>query len=143
MALEIKYITLEEFKEKTTLSKLPKDSILENLIIKAQMMIDYYIWDTNKTDVNQDWKFPINWDTTIPDNVQMTTIEIVQNLILEENRIAWWQISSEAWDWYSVSYNIWENVGNVEIFNWFIRNLLDEYWVNSNNQDLAAYKFNY
>lgn len=140
------YIDAVNVKAQTSINDLKNisDDIIKSFIIKAQLIIDNFIWDVEKQDENQDFKFPSkNSAPDIPTNVTTATLYLVENIYLDCLKQTWKEISQESWDWYSHWFKEWNDLLNIELLTGNIRNLLSEYWVNENNLDLKAFSLNY
>lgn len=120
------------------------DDVIDSLIIKAQLIIDWYIWEIEKANEDQNFKFPsIDSNPDIPINITMATLYIVENLFIQYKKEQWKEYSQESWDWYSKTYKDWNELLSIEIIDGNIKNLLLEYWVNPENQNKKSFKINF
>ncbi len=121
------YVTAAEVVENTSNAKLAAEStdFINKLIVKAQIIIDCYIWEIEPYAEDQDFKFP-NSDNEIPKNVKQATVYTVETIYSELNKSRDW-VKGEAWDGYSVSYV--ENVKSTsfEYITQASQDLLKEY----------------
>ena len=141
---EAVYIDAAWVKANTSNSEIKNlsDEIINTLIIKSQVIIDNYIWDIEKYEDTQDFKFPsVDSHPDIPTNITMATLYLVENIFEYYKWEYWKQISVESWEWYSKHFKDWNELQNVELLNWTIRNLLSEYWINEDNLDRKAFLY--
>ncbi len=135
------YVTHTEVIANTTNTDLAAESetLINKLIVKAQIIIDWYIGDIEPYADWQDFKFP-NTDNETPKNVKQATIYTVESIFTELKQARNW-IKSEAWDGYSVSYV--ENVKSTsfEYITQWSQDLLLEYWLGNGGK--SAFKLNY
>ena len=135
------YVTNAEVITNTTNSKLAAEptTLIDKLIVKAQIILDWYIGDIEPYDAAQDFKFP-NSDNVVPKNVKQSTIYIIEAIYEELKQAREW-VKSEAWDGYSVSYV--ENIASsdYEYVTQPAKDLLTEYWLW--NSGRAAFSLNY
>lgn len=138
---EATYITVTEIRENSTNSKLvaEQECLLKKLIVKAQIILDGYIWVIEPYTEWQDYKFP-STDNIIPKNVKQATIYIVESIYSEILQDKDW-VKSESWDGYSVAYTDKINSSQFEYVTEAAKNMLAEYGLWS--WGLAAYKLNY
>lgn len=137
------YISIEDVKINTTNNDIKNlnDNVINSFIIKAQSFIDDYIWDVEKFDENNYFKFP-DINNKIPKEIELATLYLVENIFVFELKNFWKELTNESWEWYSVSYN-WTDLRNTEVLTWNIANLLKKYWINKNNLNRKAFKINY
>lgn len=135
------YITVTEIRENSTNSKLvaEQEILIKKLIVKAQIILDGYIWVIEPYVEWQDYKFP-NSNNEIPKNIKQSTVYIVESIYTELLQNRDW-IKSESWDWYSVAYTDNISSDKFEYITEATKNMLSEYglwewW-------LSAYKLNY
>lgn len=135
------YVTAAEVKENTTIATLAveTDALVNKLIVKAQVILDWYIGDVEPYSDTQDFKFP-NVDNETPTNVKQATIYIVESIYSELKQARNW-IKSEAWDGYSVSYVDQVPSTKFEYVTMAAKDLLAEYGLWNNWK--AAFKLNY
>jgi hypothetical protein len=95
------YLTSSEVMSHTTNNELRKSStdVINSIIVQAQIILDDYIWDVVRTNEEQDFKFPINWQTIIPKDVKTATLYLVENIFIENKKNSWKLETSESWDW--------------------------------------------
>jgi len=103
------YVTIDDVRDtskKTSLIAESDDTISE-LIYRSQIVIDRYIGAYGTPFVStQDWIFPVDvdWVSTIPDELKLATIWVVEKLYVNGDTITGWTAG-----WAVVEERLWES----------------------------------
>lgn len=105
------YISVLDVKESTSVPELSAatDDEVTRYINEAQTIIDSDIVSYGyKTVSTQENIFPANWETTIPSDISIATLYVVEALFLQWPPTSWstqWQIIEETVDDHRIKYS--------------------------------------